>query len=90
MADEGGFSSKGNDGGHAAPLYRKEHEVARKLDSERDAQRTLFAFYRGREDREQGKPEEAPKSVKGSLKYKAFYSAGYYGDLKDADMDIYR
>lgn len=59
--------------------------MARRLNSEAQAQRQLFAFYRGREDREIGKaypehPRDYPELVKGSLEYRAFYSAGYSGD----------
>lgn len=66
--------------------------MAKGLNSEQDAQRVLFSYYRGKEDQEQGKefPQQAseyPDGVKGSLKYRAYYSAGYNGD--DVDLSVY-
>lgn len=56
--------------------------MAKRLSSEQDAQRTLYAFCRGREDRETGKPypqhpEEWPETIRGSRRYRAFYAGGY-------------
>jgi hypothetical protein len=58
-------------------------EMARPLGSETDTQRTLYAFYGGREDRETGRehpksPREYSDGIKGSMKYHAYYSVGYY------------
>jgi hypothetical protein len=64
-----------------SPITKGE-KMARRLSSEMDSQRKLYAFYRGREDREQGKehPERTrdyPNLIKGSMTYRAYYSAGY-------------
>lgn len=66
--------------------------MAKRLSSEQDAQRALYAFYRGREDQETGKPfpqsiGEFPELIKGSMRYRALYSGGYHLDVDKDDID---
>lgn len=59
--------------------------MARHLNSEAKAQRVLFAYFRGKEDRETGKPCRVPEGCKQML-YKAYYEGGYHGVETDVSV----